>query len=432
MFRNLSILMVILLTLSLTACSRNRDAAIKQANTEEKPGSTPDVPVVEIERNQFDFPYSLWEQVNRKGENLFLSPFSIDAAMAMAYTGAAGRTAEEMGKVMGYEAKPDQEHFAFRKRISMLNDIPKRGRAQLNIANALFNAEANKDILIPEYTKTLQESFDSDLYSLDFNQAKETADFINQWVEKKTHERIKNIISERQIEDSSDGMVLVNSIYFKSDWMSRFEEFNTRKDTFYTSSERNEKQSKPMPMMKQTGTFGYGETGDCKVLEMPFAESELAMIFVLPQDIEATCAALDHDMWQGWLKSLSRPREVEVIIPRFRLEHTLDKLVDTFRVLGIRDAFDGGSANFSGIMKTGITQNLYISDIVHKAFLEVIEQGTEAAAATQVGFAKTSFNPPNPDIPVFRADQPFLCMIVHKVSNEILFMAKVVDPADAD
>ncbi len=222
----------------------------------------------------------------------------------------------------------------------------------------MFNAEANKDILIPEYTKTLQESFDSDLYSLDFNQAKETADFINQWVEKKTHERIKNIISERQIMDSSDGMVLVNSIYFKSDWMSRFEEFNTRKDTFYTSSERNEKQSKPMPMMKQTGTFGYGEAGDCKVLEMPFAESELAMIFVLPQDIEATCAALDNDVWQGWLKSLSRPREVEVIIPRFRLEHTLDKLVDTFRVLGIRDAFDGGSADFSGIMKTGITQNL--------------------------------------------------------------------------
>ena len=432
MFRYLSIVLSLILLFAVSACSRNKQVEPKQVSTEQNVVADKVPAPAKIDRQHFEYPYSLWEQVNRKNESLFLSPLSIKAALGMAYTGSRGNTADEIAKVMGYDSKPDQEHLSFRKTISMLNEIQHRGNAKLNIANAMFNAKANEDILIPNYAKTLQESFGSELFSLDFNKAKDTADFINQWVEKKTENRIKDIISERQIADSNDGMVLVNSIYFKSDWMTQFESFNTRKGIFYTSSERDEKQSKPMPLMRQTGSFRYAETGNCQLLEMPFAESELVMLFVLPKDIEETSAALNEEMWTSWMKSLSRPRQVEVIIPRFRLEHTLDQLVDTFRTLGIADAFDAGKADFSGIMKTGGAQNLFISDIVHKAFLEVIEQGTEAAAATQVGFAKTSFTPPDPNIPVFKADQPFLCMIVHKPSNEALFMAKVINPDDAE
>ncbi len=186
--------------------------------------------------------------------------------------------------------------------------------------------------MIPDYSDILEKSFGSELFSLDFNQAKESADFINQWVEKHTNNRIKDIVSERQIAQSNDGMVLVNAIYFKSNWLTQFQEANTSMDRFYTTSSRDK--HKVMAMMKQTGTFSYGEMPGYQLLEMPYAEPEVAMLFVLPKDIDEASKELNLDLWNKWMDSLSTPRKVEVTIPRFRIEHTLDNMVEDFRQMG--------------------------------------------------------------------------------------------------
>ncbi len=425
-YRILCIAASAVLLLGSAACSRNK----KEALNEKAPSPRPVAEVVPSTESPISqnntFTFRLWDQVEKKGENLLMSPFSINTAMGMAYTGARGATADEIAKVMAFPLDHDNMHEIFYKSLMQLNSIQDNKRAEFNIANALFNAEANKERLIPDYSDILEKSFGSELFSLDFNQAKESADFINQWVEKHTNSRIKDIVSERQIAQSNDGMVLVNAIYFKSNWLTQFQEANTSMDRFYTTSSRDK--HKVMAMMKQTGTFSYGEMPGYQLLEMPYAEPEVAMLFVLPKDIDEASKELNLDLWNKWMDSLSTPRKVEVSIPRFRIEHTLDNMVEDFRQMGIKEAFIGGSADFSGILKMEGKNDLYISDIVHKAFLEVVEKGTEAAAATQIGFAKTSFEPPTTDIPVFTADQPFFCAILHKPTGEILFFGKVVDP----
>ncbi len=428
MFRYLIILAVAVLLLSSMACSRNKQAAPKLSEPaqNEETHLTPTFEGIASQNNEFAF--RIWNQVNRKGENLFLSPYSINTAMGMAYSGARGNTADEIAKAMAYPLAYDQMHEVFHESMEMLNSMQARREAEFNIANALFNADTNKERLVPGYQDILQKSFGSELYSLDFGKAKDTADFINTWVEKRTNSRIKDIVSEKQIQDSSDGLVLVNAIYFKSNWNSQFAEENTIMDRFYTTSAREANQQKAMPLMKQTGSFVYAELPGYQLLEMPYTEREIVMLFVIPKDIEAAAQELTAETWQLWMESLARPRKVEVILPKFRLETTLDKLVENFRELGMKDAFEPGSADFSGILKMDGGRDLYISNIVHKAFLEVLEKGTEAAAATQIGFAKTSIGQPESEVPVFRADQPFFCAIVHKPTNEILFIGKVVNP----
>jgi serpin B len=432
MFRYLSVIMILSLLLGGAACSRNKKEA--PVLIEPKPNeasAAENTQAKDVSQNN-QFAFEIYQELAGKGKNLFLSPYSINTAMAMAYTGARSNTAAEIAKVMGYDAKPDQVHESFYQSLEMLNAIRSRKRAEFNIANAMFNAEANKERTVPEYQEVLQKFFASDLYSLDFAKAGETADFINQWVEKKTNSRIKDIVSERQIADSNDGLVLVNTIYFKANWLQQFDEKNTVMERFYTSSSRDEKSAKVMPMMHQTESFPYAQLPECQLLEMPYADPEIAMLLAIPKDIKELSANMNPDMWQSWMQALSKPRKVEVIIPKFRLEESLDKLVDTFKALGISDAFSGGKADFSGILKPDGGQNIYISDIVHKSFIEVLEKGTEAAAATQIGFAKTSIGAPVTDVPVFRADQPFFCAIVHKPSGELLFMGNVVDPESAE
>lgn len=385
---------------------------------------------IELSEQTNAFAFNLLHEVDQAGENLFFSPYSINTALGMAYTGARGNTASEMAKVMGYAHSPAQQYYNFDQSLKMMESINRRNRAQVQIANGIFSADTNKGRLVPNYLNTLQKYFGSEIEYLDFSQAAKSADFINTWVQKQTQDRIKDIVSEKQIADSNDGLVLVNSIYFKSAWITPFLRQFTVDDTFYTSSQREESSSIKIPMMQQKAAYYYAEIPEGQIIELPFEDHELSMIFMLPKDIDAASQDLNAETWQSWMKHLSASQRVELIIPRFRLEQSLDKLPENFRAMGMRDAFNAGRADFTGILAPG-KDNLYISEIVHKAFLEVLEEGTEAAAATQVGFAKTSIEPPMPNMPVFRADKPFLCMIIHKQTKEILFMAKVVKPIPA-
>jgi len=421
------ILTLCLILLLASACSANKkkakptDFQAQELNHE--------ISATELAEQNNRFAFELWQEIDQKEQNLFLSPFSINTALGMAYTGAKGNTAKEIAMTMGYRYSPQQQHLLFKESRDRLDTVQGRKLAQLHIANAMFSSDKNKLRTVPDFPKILQTSFLSDLHYLDFGKARETAGFINQWVEERTNKRIKDIVSERQIATSNDGLVLVNSIFFKSAWGAPFMRESTIEDKFFTTSQREEDKHIMLPLMQQTGTFRYADIAEGQLLELPYEDHELSMILMLPHDIDKVSAKLSESTWQSWMKSLNDVHRVRVILPKFRLEQTLDKLRDTFKAMGMKDAFDEDNADFSGILKLQ-GQNLFISDIVHKAFLEVTEEGTEAAAATQVGFSVTSAGPTPPQNPkVFRADKPFFCMIIHKEANEILFMGKVQKPA---
>lgn len=417
---------LILLVLT-NACSTNKKADAPEAY---KPSTLDhEISLGESAEQNNGFAFDLWQQIDQQGENLFLSPYSISSAMGMAYTGAKGSTAIEMAKVMGFKYAPPEQHLVFRTSNNMIQAVNARKIAQLHVANALFNDHSNEAYLVPEFAKYLRSSFNSEMHHPNFAEVTKTTNYINSWVEKQTNERIKDIVSEDQIAQNKSGLLLVNSIYFKSPWLSQFQTASTTQDRFYTTSKKEADKHIILPMMKQTGDYRYAEVPEGQIIELPFEDEELAMIFMLPQDVDATSKNLDEKTWQSWMKALGKTRKVELFLPKFRLEQTLNTLPDTFYAMGMKAPFDPKQADFSGILSNTHMGRLYISHIVHKAFLEVSETGTEAAAATQIGFSRTSFTPPDPDLTVFRADKPFLCMIIHKAANEILFMGKVQKPA---
>jgi len=426
MYRYLILCLTLSLMLMTGACCSNKQA--KQPKNLPLTSLDHTITATELADQNNGFAFDLFGKLHTPGKNLFLSPYSISSAMGMAYTGARGKTAAEMGKAMNFAYAPTLQHALFAASGKMTNSVNDRKIAQLYIANALFNDKSNEEYLVPEYANTLQSSFGSEVHHLDFAKVKPTTDYINSWVEKRTNERIKDIVSEDQISGNKDGLVLVNSIYFKSPWLSQFKSSNTVNDRFFTTSQKEADKFISLPLMKQTGDFAYADVPGGQIVELPFEDSDLAMIFMLPSDIDAITAKLDDKTWQSWIKALENSQKVEVILPKFRLEQTLDALPETFQAMGIKDAFDPYKADFSGILSNTVPGRIYISEIVHKAFLEVTETGTEAAAATQVGFSRLSYTPPDPDVKVFRADKPFLCMIVHKEANEILFMGKVQNP----
>jgi serpin B len=424
--KNIAILICLSLLLLVSACCTNKkaDKAIAQQSIE----LDHEITASALAQQNNSFAFDLYRKIDQKDQNLFLSPYSINTALGMAYTGAKGNTAKEMAMTMGYQYSPEQQHLTFKESRNILDRVQGRKLAQLHIANAMFSSDKNKSRTVPELPQTLEDSFYSELKYLDFSKARETADYINNWVEERTNRRIKDIVSERQIATSNDGLVLVNSIFFKSLWGAQFVRESTVEDKFYTTSTRDKDKYILLPMMQQTGSFVYADLAEGQLLELPYEDHELSMVFMLPKDIDKVSQSLDAATWQSWMKELKDVSRVKVILPKFRLEQTLDKLPDTFKAMGMKDAFDEVKADFSGILKLS-DQNLFVSDIVHKAFLEVTEEGTEAAAATQIGFSVTSAGPMPPKDPiVFRADKPFFCMIIHKEANEILFMGKIVKP----
>jgi serpin B len=418
-------MIVLTILIAGSACSKNQTAAAEPGTNSSSSANQESQIKFEQQNNALSF--KLWQELDQDQENLFFSPYSINTALGMVYAGARGNTAREIAKAMGYELWEDKQHQVFGQYQTALNAIAKREKAEFDIANALFAAQKNEHRLIPDYLDLLQDSFASELYSLDFDQAAQSADFINRWVEKQTNERIKDMVSERQIAQSNHGMVLVNAIYFKGNWLHKFPLESTYPSRFYRDSRRTPESAIDFDMMQIKANFRYAEMPGYQILELPYEEEELSMILVLPNEIKGIASRLDTRLWQKWLNALKN-QEVRVYLPRFKLEQSLEGLVSTFQKLGIQDAFDPYGADFSGIMKYDRSQNLFIAKISHKAFLEIKEEGTEAAAATQVGFATTSMAPNPVEIPTFRADIPFLCMIVHKPDNNILFLGKVMDP----
>ncbi len=411
----MSLIMLIALSLGFgCSCNQAEDPVVEQKDGVQTLGT-----------QNNDFAFRLYNKADKPGKNLFYSPYSITSALGMVYGGANGNTATQIAEAMSFTLPEMEQHAAFGGMQQNLNAIGKRDKAELNVANALFGAKKNEDLLVPDYINLLKKFYESELYSLDFSDAKGTAKYINTWVENKTNDRIKDLVSEDHIRDSNDGLVLVNAIFFKGKWLKTFDPKRTIKDDFYTSyTERTPETSRPVEMMSIQDDYRYAEMPGYQILELPYAEDDLAMIMVLPDDIDKLKTDLNNDNFAKWQNALTM-QEVQVNIPRFKFDITLEGLSEMLKAMGMTDAFSEFKADFSGIRKgTG----LYILDVVHKAFVEVKEEGTEAAAATAVIMATKAAPGQMEPVPVFRADKPFVYMIIHKPSNAVLFLGKMTEP----
>lgn len=385
----------------------------------------PTEPVAALVEGNNAFALDLYSRLSPGDGNRFLSPFSISTALAMTYLGARDETALQIARTLQFRLPASGLHPAFHKLITALNgrNSAATGReqpadVQLFTANALWT-QAGKPIL-PDFLKQIEINYNGGLYPVDFRHAPDEArQTINAWVEKQTRGKIKDLIKSHSI-DAKTLLIITNAIYFKALWASPFLKEKTVQDEFHVSAGDRVR----VDMMKQTGRFRYHDDATIQALELPYRGNTLAMVVLLPRakdGLDGLESSLTPGKVDGWLTKLSSHR-VDVSLPRFKLEAECE-LQDVLSALGMPVAFQPDKADFSGI--TG-TRELAISAVVHKAFVEVEEKGTEAAAATGVVFARTAAIAQPPV--VFRADHPFVFMIRDVGTGAILFLGRLVRP----
>lgn len=369
--------------------------------------------------NQFSFDLYAYLKKEETG-NIFYSPFSLSVAMAMTYEGARGETAAEIRQVFHYPEDITLLRKGLAEIISAVNKEDKK--YELRTANALW-AQKNYPFL-PEYFQTVQRFYDGRGTNVDFVGDTENSRLtINRWVEEQTNKKIKDLIP-RKILTSSTRLVLTNAIYFKGLWERQFPKNATQKADFRVSANKTVK----VPMMfLQDVEVNYFENEDLQVVELPYLGGDISMLILLPRkdlpEIESYLSAEKIEALRG---KLNRKEKVDIYLPRFKLEnkYLLGGENEVLGKMGMPTAFTM-EADLSGM--TG-RQELYISEVVHQGFVDVNEEGTEAAAATAVIIDWKML----PEKLVFRADHPFIFMIQEKKTGAILFLGRVVDPTSSE
>ena len=356
--------------------------------------------------NQLTF--DLYEKLSAKADgNLFLSPYSISSALAMVYGGARGETAAQMATTLRFGGQ-GATHPAFSHLREKLNSVQEKGHVQLSVANSLWPQKEYK--FLPDYLALTKEFYGSEIIPLDFKTDTEGArQEINTWVEGKTNERIKDLIPKGMLSPMTR-LVLANAIYFKGDWARQFKPEHTRPAPFKLADGTTTE----VPMMSQTAGFKLAHTPDFQALELPYEGGDLSMLILLPSE-PGKLPDLDLETINGLGFN---EMETMVQLPKFKLESTF-RLGDTLAAMGMPLAFSH-QADFSGM--TG-SRDLFIDAVIHKTFVEVNEEGTEAAAATAVGMRATSMPP------MFIADHPFHFLIRENATGTILFIGRVTDPS---
>lgn len=384
------------------------------------------------------FAFDLYQELRKEEGNLFYSPYSISTALAMTYAGARGETAEQMAGALNFDfGLPDERmHSAF---SSLDEEIAERGKGRemmvvqpegdpvkeniegfrLNIVNALWGQEGYD--FLSDYLNLVEKYYGGGLRTLDFiNEPEPSRITINDWVSEQTEDRINDLIQPGGITPLTR-LVLTNAIYFNAAWEHKFTEEATTDLPFYLL----DGDSVTVPMMRQTETFGYTEGDNYQAVEMPYDGKDLSMVVLLPAEGKFTEFedSLDYKQADRIIDSLN-DRRVKLTMPKFEFESDFS-LKQALSALGMADAFSGG-ADFSGM--TG-NNDLFIGDVVHKAFVLVEEGGTEAAAATAV-IMVASAPGPQPEEPVtVTIDRPFVFLIRDIETGAILFIGRVINPA---
>lgn len=366
------------------------------------------------------FAFKLNKEMAKDGGNLFYSPYSISTALGMAYEGARGQTASEMRSVLAF---PDDNQTRLDLFKAIQSSINTPGdKYSLDTANA-FWAQQGYPIL-DSYLAILTDYYLAHGEVLDMRgDPVGSCDKINAWVEERTHDRIKDLLSPDNLGPDS-ALVLTNAIYFKGTWQYKFDSEATVKEKFLTSS-GSEVDADMMKMCDEDKKLYYAEKDGLKVLELPYDGDDLAMYIVLPSDRTSSVEGLDIDEATfSDLHDSMRSSWVDLWLPKFEIDEKYE-MVPVLQDMGIVSAF--ADADFSGIDGT---KNLAISQVIHQSFVKVDEEGTEAAAATAVVMKETSspFGGSEPQPEIFHADHPFLFVIQHKDTGSILFMGRVGDP----
>nr|XP_006115613.1 leukocyte elastase inhibitor isoform X1 [Pelodiscus sinensis] len=368
------------------------------------------------------FALELFRKLNETNPtgNIFFSPLSISAAVAMVVLGARGNTETQLLKTLHFDVV-EELHSRFQ---TLTSDINRSGAPYLlKLANRLYG-EKTYSFLEDFLTKT-QKLYRADLATVDFLHASDEArKQINQWVGEQTEGKIPKLLSESSV-NSMTKLVLVNAIYFKGSWAEKFKETNTKEMQFRL----NKKEKKPVQMMYQKEKFPFGYISElkCRMLELPYDGKDLSMIILLPDDINDDSTGLQKlekqltlEKLQEWTQPQNmHPIDTHVHLPKFKLEDSYD-LKSALTGLGLQDIFDCGKADLSGMSGA---RNLFLSQIVHKSFIDVNEEGTEAAAATAAiaNFCMLMEED-------FNADHPFLFFIRHKPTQSILFFGRYASP----
>jgi serpin B len=366
------------------------------------------------------FALDLYGRLQSGSANVFFSPHSISTCLAMAYAGARGETASQMASVLRFAGEPNQIHASFAELQRLLDEAGRQRGLQINVANALWAQQGHP--FLPPFLNIARRGYHANVNLANFETGAESArNEINAWVAQTTHDRIKDILPAGSV-DARTRLVLANAIYFKGAWAVPFHTNETHPLPFHLSKTTEVR----MPLMHQVDRVRYMEDAALQAVDLPYSGKELAMLVLLPKRIDG-CAELGARLTPQMLLSTlaqMQAQKVEIFLPRFKLDARYD-LVAPLAGMGMSDAF-GSKANFSGIDGT---RELFISGVFHKAWVEVSEEGTEAAAATVTTFKATSVMRPPAPPPVFRADHPFIFLIRDVRSGSILFLGRLAQPS---
>ena len=377
--------------------------------------------LTELVASNTTFAFDLYHALREEDGNLFYSPYSISLALALTYAGAKNDTEQQISDSLHFTLPQDRLHHTFNALDLMLasrsqgSEDQDGGNLQLNIANSIWGQQGYE--ILPTFLDVLAVNYGTGLSLLDFEDASEESRvIINDWVSDQTEGKIEDLIPEGSI-DTLTRLVLTNAIYFDGAWKYPFEESLTRDGTFNLL----DGSQVTVPMMKQTESFNCTTGDEYMAVELPYVGDDLSMVIFLPDidKFEEFENSLDAERACDILNELSSMR-VQLTMPRFSYEGDSFSLKTTLVDLGISDMFSDSQADLSGIDGT---RNLFIQDVVHKAFIEVNEVGTEAAAATGAIVGVTSM-PPQVTL-----DRPFVYMIRDTDTGSILFMGRVLDPS---
>ncbi|MBX9723797.1 MAG: serpin family protein [Candidatus Obscuribacterales bacterium] len=361
-----------------------------------------------------DFALNLFAQsTKQKTGNVLVSPFSAFAALSMTLNGAEGKTRSEMAKSLGLSN--DNLDELNKRNEATFAALNKNTKVQIEIANAIY---ADKSTPFKQsFIELCKKSYGAEIHNENFADPK-TVDAINSWCKAKTHGKIDSILDKL---NSLEKMVLINAIYFKGTWQNQFHKSQTGDDKFTDENGA----VLPIKMMHQNETFSYFKDQNFAAVDLPYLGHNQSLLVFLPDKnttLSTVQARFNKDNWKLWMNAF-QPTTINLSLPKFKIEYST-QLNEALKSLGMADAFDSKTANFSGM----IDQPTWIGRVLQKTFMEVNEEGTEAAAATAVTMMSRSVQFQAKEPVEFRVDRPFIVALVDKETQEILFLGTIQKP----
>ncbi len=428
---------VMLIASCLAGCDASEDAALDMAASSQERVLSPDVPLGdlgELAAGNNAFGFDLYQAIRDGEGNLLYSPYSLSVALAMVYAGARGRTEQQMAETLHFDLPQELLHPAFnaldlelesRSHVivwDVSGDEVEQVAFQLSIANAVWGQVGYP--FLPKYLDLLALNYGAGVRLIDFQANPPVAvEAINQWVSEQTGGRIRDMLDRLE---KGTALVLANAIYFNAEWHLPFDEEDTEDEPFYLLAGGEE----IVPMMHQFAEFRYAEGDGYQAIQLPYLNREVAMVILLPA--EGRFREIEERLTGDWVQSVVggfREHDVILTMPKFSFETPVLSLAETLSAMGMPDAFSPDDADYSGITKS--QPPLYIGRVLHKAFIDVDERRTEAAAATVIHVLPGAApdEPTQPPPIIMTIDRPFIFLIRDIRTGTILFVGRVMNPA---